>query len=109
MARINKKLMKTPLQTKALINAIAEDCKYHKYEVEDILNSLVRVCTKSFIEETPVRISFLCTLVPAINEPKMCKNFHTKEVLLSKRSRTLKVIPSGYLIKQMTTKGEALE
>lgn len=44
---------------KKLIEAVAESCKYHKYEVEDVLVHLTKVLQKILVEEKSVRLTGL--------------------------------------------------
>lgn len=44
---------------KKLIEAVAESCKYHKYEVEDVLVHLGKVLQKILVEEKSVRVNGL--------------------------------------------------
>lgn len=89
------------LQRKALHKAIAKDCGYHLYEIEDILASLVRVSTEAFLNGNSVRLLHLCTLVPWDTPKKNFYNHTTKQIELSKGSKTLKVIPALYLKKKL--------
>lgn len=44
---------------KKLIEAVAESCEYHKYEVEDVLVHLSKVLQKILVQEKSVRITGL--------------------------------------------------
>ncbi len=44
---------------KKLIEAVAESCNYHKYEVEDVLVHLSKVLQKILVEEKSVRLTGL--------------------------------------------------
>jgi HU domain fused to wHTH, Ig, or Glycine-rich motif len=44
---------------KKLIEVVAESCKYHQYEVEDVLVHLSKVLQKILVEEKSVRLTGL--------------------------------------------------
>jgi len=82
----------TILKGNSLTKAIAKDCGYHLYEIEDILASLVRVSTNALLKGEGVRLLHLCTLVPWANSSRRYKDINTKEMKTSISTKTIKVV-----------------
>lgn len=82
---------------KQLIRAVADDCDYLVYEVQDVLEGLRRVITAALAEGKEVRLEHLFTVSPKVNNPRPYLNPYSGVTEVSSGSVTCSVKISQYL------------
>lgn len=79
------------LNKKALIKAVAESSEYYQYEVEDVLNHLVKVIQKVLKKRGTVKIDGLGTIVPRIYGAKTWYDPHKQRQFSSPEALTVSI------------------
>lgn len=92
---------KTIVHNKELIRAIAEDCDYNIYEVEDVFDSMVRVFTDVLSKGNAIKLEHLFCISPKVNQPRRYCDWNTREIKISSRTVTLSIKPAKYLLHAM--------
>ena len=85
------------LNQRQLIRAVADDCDYLIYEVQDVLEGLRRVITAALSEGKEVKLEHLFTISPKVNKPRPFLNPQTGETEVSSGSVSCSVKLTQYL------------
>lgn len=86
--------MKNTLRKSDLIKLVSEDCGYYLYEVEDVMESLLKIMSKTLCEGHKVQLDRLMTLYAPHNEVRQYWDASSSSMKTSKGIRKLKVSPS---------------
>lgn len=85
------------INQKQLIKAVADDCNYLVYEVQDVLESLRRVITAALVEGKEVKLEHLLMISPKINAPRLFLHPSTGKMETSAGSVSCSIKLSQYL------------
>lgn len=98
---------KTIIYNKELIRAIAEDCDYNIYEVEDVFDSMVRVFTDILSKGNAIKLEHLFCIAPKIVKPQKYMDIGAKEIRMSNGSIVLSIKPSEHILNAMNPERKA--